>query len=405
MNFSQHSQVRAPVQIAGFCAILAVASVLLPSESVSADRAGKMADIPSVVIDYFYEAGCPDCFRVRDQILPVLRERYEGFHTLNKYDIGIKTNVITLVAYQEKLGIAENRPVCMVVDYQYVFNGFDAIKSGLLARVEECVTARMEPDWRSPEPIQVAFSIGESIADERVRRFTMSAVVTAGLLDGINPCAISTLVFFMSLLGVAKVRGRGLLAMGVSFCLASFITYTAIGFGLFRVLHLSSGFPWVRAAIEIAMVSALAVLAGLSFRDAYRFHRTRNPQSVTLQLSDNAKERIHGIMKQGLGMGNLLLGGLVTGGAVTVLESICTGQVYVPTLVLVIKSSPSASKAWSYLLLYNLMFIVPLAVVFLLTFFGLRTHTLLEWSKRNVVMSKILLGIFFLAMGVLIALL
>ena len=36
---------------------------------------------------------------------------------------------------------------------------------------------------------------------------------------------------------------------------------------------------------------------------------------------------------------------------------------------------------------------------------GMRTQTLLEWSKRNVVFSKVLLGLFFLAMAVLIAVL
>ena len=49
------------------------------------------------------------------------------------------------------------------------------------------------------------------------------------------------------------------------------------------------------------------------------------------------------------------------------------------------------------------MFIVPLVTVFILTYFGLRTQTLLEWSKKNVVISKVLLGVFFLAMAVFIA--
>ena len=102
----------------------------------------------------------------------------------------------------------------------------------------------------------------------------------------------------------------------------------------------------------------------------------------------------------------LAAGGLVVGTTVTALESVCTGQVYVPTLVLVAKEGGAASgRAWSYLLLYNAMFIVPLASVFTLTFFGLRTQTLLEWSKKNVVVSKVLLGIFFVAMAVLIAVL
>ncbi|MEI6217867.1 MAG: hypothetical protein WCP86_03130 [bacterium] len=51
------------------------------------------------------------------------------------------------------------------------------------------------------------------------------------------------------------------------------------------------------------------------------------------------------------------------------------------------------------------MFIVPLVTVFVLTYFGLRTETLLAWSKKNVVLSKLRLGTFFVAMAVLIALL
>ena len=102
----------------------------------------------------------------------------------------------------------------------------------------------------------------------------------------------------------------------------------------------------------------------------------------------------------------LLVGGFVVGAFTTAVESVCTGQVYLPTLIMVIKTAPGqASEAWRYLLVYNLMFIVPLVAVFTLTYFGLRTHTLLEWSKRNVVMSKVLLGLFFLAMATLIILL
>jgi len=38
------------------------------------------------------------------------------------------------------------------------------------------------------------------------------------------------------------------------------------------------------------------------------------------------------------------------------------------------------------------------------TYFGLKTEKLLTWSKHNVVPSKILLGIFFLTMAILIGL-
>jgi hypothetical protein len=193
--------------------------------------------------------------------------------------------------------------------------------------------------------------------------------------------------------------------MGLSFCLASFLTYTAIGFGLLRVLHLFAGFPVMRFFVEIVMILFLGIIAFLSFRDAYRYKMTGDAKEVTLQLPHKIKLKIHDIMRSGLGGGSLILGGLLIGAAVTAMESVCTGQVYVPTLVLVVKGGASAGRAWGFLLLYNAMFIVPLVAVFVVTCFGLETKVLLEWSRRNVVPSKILLGCFFLAMTVLIGVL
>ncbi len=48
------------------------------------------------------------------------------------------------------------------------------------------------------------------------------------------------------------------------------------------------------------------------------------------------------------------------------------------------------------------MFMLPIVTVFVLTLQGLKTPRLLEWSRRNVVFSKALLGLFFLGMAGLI---
>jgi len=242
----------------------------------------------------------------------------------------------------------------------------------------------------------------------------------------------------MSLLAVSKVRNRQLLLLGGSFCIASFLTYLALGFGLLRVLHLFAGFKTVRASIEWGMVAVLVVLAVLSFRDALRFRKSRDAHDVTLQLSSGMKKRIHDVMRWGLkktpqnppqpaatppeegnpsarnhspllrrgagtaGWVSLMLGGLFIGAAVTALESVCTGQVYVPTLVLILKENTMQVRAWALLLLYNALFIVPLVVVFIAVYRGLRTETLLDWSRKNVVVCKLCLGAFFVLMAVLI---
>jgi hypothetical protein len=356
------------------------------------------------VIDYFFEAGCPDCQKVKNQVLPELTQRYEGFFVINRHDVGDKDVIRKLFVYQDALEITKNEPVCMVVDYNHVFNGFSAIKKGLLQKIDKCVAERMVDGWMPPVPIHEAQNASETleIAKRRSSAFTIGMVVVAGLTDGINPCAIASLVFLMSLLRLSKNAGRGLLLMGVSYCLASFVTYIAIGFGLLRALHLLDQFEAMQKGIEFVMLAVLAVLALLSFRDAYRFKVGGNPEDITLQLPKGVKKMAHKIMREGVKAKSLILGGIAIGVLVTGLETVCTGQVLVPTLVVVIRDSEKSARELSYLLLYNFMFILPLIVVFVLTYYGLTTAALLAWSKKNVVFSKVLLGCFFVAMGVLV---
>jgi len=371
--------------------------VLLSCRALGQDAPSE-SGLPPVVVDYFYEPGCADCYRVRDNVMPELRERFEGFHELRKWDLGIKSSVVRLIAYQERLGVVKGESVSMYVDYQHVLNGYAAIERGLFRCLDEAVAARMEPGWEPPEPIPMPELSAEVAAGERMKAFALGAVLLGGLADGVNPCAISTLVFFMSLLATAKVRGRRLLLMGISFCAATFATYMAIGFGLLRFLHLFEGFKALRTAVEILMVAALAVLAFLSFRDALRYRASHDAHDVTLQLPKRVKLWTHAVMRRGLRSHHLILAGLAIGSAVTALESVCTGQVYVPTLMVVVKGGFSA-KAWGYLLAYNLMFVVPLVVVFAAVYLGLRTEELLKWSRREVVWAKVALGALFLAMA------
>jgi hypothetical protein len=234
---------------------------------------------------------------------------------------------------------------------------------------------------------------------ERAAGFTAVLVALAGLGDGLNPCAFSTIVFLVSLLAVAKVQGRLLLATGAVFCAASFITYTALGLGFLQALRACASFRWLQAGVLWATALGLLVLAALSFRDAWRFRCSGRAQDVTLQLSDAMKARIHRLMRSRLAGGGLVAGAFGLGAGVTFLESVCTGQMYVPTLVYVIHSGASNARTWGLLLLYNAMFVLPLIVVFVLAYRGAGTGFFLSWSRRHVVPSKVLLGTLFLVLA------
>jgi len=125
--------------------IIALAVHLISTGIVLANASSQTAsitsDIPPVAISFFYEPGCKECSAVSNEVLPELRAHYEGFYRLNSLDVGIKSNYMSLVRYQEKFKSTKNEPVCMVVDGKCMFNGLNEIQTGLNDAVDMCIAA------------------------------------------------------------------------------------------------------------------------------------------------------------------------------------------------------------------------------------------------------------------------
>ena len=357
-----------------------------------------------VRLDLFFSPGCTECDRVKREVLPELEAQFEGFYELVDHDMTQPETIPLLVAYQERCGNRDNGRVSIVVDHTVFLSGHEAIAAGLLDRVNAALVARQDPSWRAPR----APDLADGEADEVVRRtadgLTFSVVALGGLLDGFNPCAVSTLIFFMSVLAVAKAARRTRLLVGVSFISASFLVYMGLGLGFLYVFRQAPNFATVKKVVETVLGLCMIPLAVLSFRDAFRFRRSQRPDDVTLQIPKAIKTRIHGFMHSRLGTGGPILGGLVTGAGVTVLESVCTGQSYVPVLMYMLKKDCANYCVWLLLIVYNLLFVLPLAAVFVCFHRGMQLTALIDWSKRNLVVVKILLGLFFSAMAVLLLL-
>ena len=364
--------------------------LLLAAASVLAAR--------TVTLDYFFQQGCEECARVNALVLPMLAERFPGEYELRRHDISEEANYLKLVEYQERLNVTSDDAVCMIVDGRQYFGGFAVIDRDLPAAMER---ARQLP---ADSALPADVSPNRERLHRRAETFTVGAILTAGLLDGFNPCVFSTLIFFMSLLSLARIRGGRLLAAGGVYCLACFCTYVALGFGLFHVLKLFSDHQAMRLGIEIVLIALLLLFALLSFRDAWRFRRSGKSSSVTLQLPEKVKNRIHAVMRSGLKFRYLLPGAFTGGVLVTVLESVCTGQVYLPTLVLMSREFGAGSRWFGYLLLYNLMFILPLLLLFLAAWRGTSMPVFLNWSRKNVVAGKTALGCLFLLLAALMLL-
>jgi len=93
---------------------------------------------------------------------------------------------------------------------------------------------------------------------------------------------------------------------------------------------------------------------------------------------------------------SLAVAGLL-GILVVFVELPCTGAPYLAVLGLL--SQGDYSSGIPLLLLYNLIFILPLFVIVGLTYFGKTSKTMEKWRKENRGLMRLGIGIFLLALG------
>jgi cytochrome c biogenesis protein CcdA len=87
--------------------------------------------------------------------------------------------------------------------------------------------------------------------------------------------------------------------------------------------------------------------------------------------------------------------------AISFLELACTGQVYAP---IGYQIQQGKLDAVGMLVIYNLAFITPLVVIFLLAYGGLRSESLIALQKKHTFAVKIALGVLFLLLAAFILL-
>ncbi|MFA4842706.1 MAG: hypothetical protein WC658_02610, partial [Candidatus Omnitrophota bacterium] len=241
--------------------------------------------------------------------------------------------------------------------------------------------------------------------------FSPLAIAGAGLVDGINPCAFTVIVFFISFLALQGYRKRELIVIGLSFIFAVFLTYLMIGLGLLSFLYRLRFFQGVLKLFNLSVGSLSIALGILCIWDFLKFKRTQETGGLVLQLPKAVKNQIHKVI--GLHyridrtknipvplLRRLVISALATGFLISILEAICTGQVYLPTIAFVLKTTHFKLQALFYLLLYNLMFVLPLIGIFIFALLGVTSGQFANFFKKHISTMKLLMALLFFSLGI-----
>ena len=335
---------------------------------------------------YFYQVGCQECSRAEADIRYV-RSLYpqlvvEEFNIYDELDVAV-----ALMDHVGREWETFSTPA--------VFIGQDA-----LIGAEEITPAELEglvERYTSGGAEQTWASIDAGTLPVLPRAMT---VALAGLVDGLNPCAFATLVFLVAYLAAGQRRGLEVIAVGGAFTLGVFLAYVAVGLGLYRVLELLGNSlttfgRWVYG-FTAALCAVLAILSFLDFLKARRGMIT----DMSLSLPPALRTRINAVIRRSQQTRSIILASFLTGVAISLLELACTGQVYLPTIIFISSIPELRAQAIFYLVLYNLLFVLPLAVVFVVTYFGTSSLQLGLLLKRHTAKVKLGTAVLFTVLAV-----
>jgi uncharacterized membrane protein HdeD (DUF308 family) len=216
--------------------------------------------------------------------------------------------------------------------------------------------------------------------------------IAIAALDAFNPCAFFVLLFLLSLLVHQKSRKR-MLAIGGSFVFFSGLMYFAFMAAWLNLFQLLGNLTWVTLG-----AGALTVFVGIvNVKDFFAFE-----QGPTLSIPESHKPDVYRRARAILGADNLpamVVATVFLALAANFYELLCTaGFPMVYTRLLTLSELPPVGR-YFYLALYNLIYVVPLALI-VLAF--VRTMGARKLTQREGRLLKLLSGVMMLELGVLL---
>lgn len=177
-------------------------------------------------------------------------------------------------------------------------------------------------------------------------------VVIAALVDSINPCAFAILfVSLVFLFGIVSQTRQRIFVHGLAYIFGIWIVYLLIGLGILQTLHFFN-VPHFMAVVGAGLLIGLGIVNILSAL------LPKFPVHFTIPPGINASiNRLIGRVS--------LPSMVILGALVGLCEFPCTGGPYLTVLGL-LHDTNTYWRGAGYLLLYNLIFVVPLVLILLI---------------------------------------
>ena len=338
---------------------------------------------------FFWSQKCPHCLKA----IPFIDSLKQDYSWLEVHSAEVSQNRQNLQRYVEMASSLDHeaRSVPAFFICGKLITGYDSPEGVGQQILDHAHACRQQP--------AMAFSAADDRAlmlpfigtvEPESNSLLVFTLIIAGM-DSFNPCAFFVLMFLLSLMVHARSRSRMLL-IG-----STFVGISALIYFLFMAAWLNL-FMMIGAVPTITLIAGMvAIIIGIINAKDYFLFR----QGPSLSIPESAKPSLYRRMRNLLKADNIstmLLGTATLAVAANSYELLCTAgfpMVYTRLLTL---SELSSLQHYAYLVLYNLIYVIPLMIIVIVFSYTLGAYKLTEQQGRFL---KLLSGLMMLGLGLI----
>lgn len=226
-------------------------------------------------------------------------------------------------------------------------------------------------------------------------------VTIAGLVDGINPCAIGMLLLLLGYLIVFAKKPERVLKTGILYIATIYITYLIIGLFFYKSIGLIN-LTSFRGGFNKILGSLLLLGAAINIKDWFYYRQRREVKGflsrfweLHLEIPQKLRPNLQKLVEQVSYPTVIVLGIFVT-----LLETPCSLPIYVGTAKILSESGLNFPLILAYFMYYNFLFVLPLILILILIWKGKEMVDLKEWEHKSKAWMKLAIGFLLLVMGI-----
>ena len=246
-----------------------------------------------------------------------------------------------------------------------------------------------KPEVGEGEDVEYCEVDEENVCPEPI---SITKILGLALADSVNPCAISVLLLMLIAITTYNPKDRKqILFSAGAFILAVIVMYMLYGFLIIKAFQFLQSITVIKNYLYKGLGIAALILGLLEIKDYIKY----KPGGVGTEMPMFLRPKVQNVISKITSP----VGAFGLGLFVTLFLLPCTIGPYV--ILGGMLSTLDYFKASPYLLVYNLIFVLPMIAISLVVFFGTKNiKDISDWRNKNVRKMHLISGILMSILGI-----